>query len=153
MTILRNAANQMTLHKFIGMAFLAGICHLAVIFHVLSNQHTRDAAFIEGYSKGVSFQMEIQKALDKPKKFEESLDVTNDWQEILFFDGRKFFFTDKATPKPMEEAMNYFWTGRGCYAFAPDSFSYEEVFEVFLRKPVPKPVPQAEQFGGKSKFL
>lgn len=59
------------------------------------------------------------------------------WVKLDFID-HIVYFTDCPTPNLFEEPKTYIWNERGCYAFDPNGISFEEIYELVMRKPRPE---------------
>ena len=69
------------------------------------------------------------------------------WKTVEY-DNRNFYFTDSPTPNHFEDQMNYIWNGRGCYAFLPEEFTFEEIYQLVMHKPYKKQLSDFEKFSG-----
>jgi hypothetical protein len=68
--------------------------------------------------------------------------------KMIEYDHRNFYFTDNPTPNHFEEQMNYIWNERGCYAFLPGEFTFEEIYQLVMRTPYKEELSDLEKFSG-----
>ena len=124
--------------------------YVCYVFYNTAYQTGKDLGYAEGFEKG---KAAIKTKLLEEKTYQDALanrELRDSWQEIIFFDEeRRLYVTNLATPKMFPENMTYIWTDKACYAFKPNDFTFEEMYEFFLKKTAPEP----DKFYPPAKFL
>jgi hypothetical protein len=113
-----------------------------------------------GFLFGYAFNYDKVESIQSPCNVKIYTEVINEPKEdnhdeidlsmwkTVEYDNRNFYFTDSPIPNHFEEQMNYIWNERGCYAFFPDEFTFEEIYQLVMHKPYKKQLSDFEKFSG-----
>jgi CMP-2-keto-3-deoxyoctulosonic acid synthetase len=82
-----------------------------------------------------------------PSKEDKHDDIDLSMWITIVYDNRSFYFTDSSNPNHFSEQMTYIWNEIGCYAFRPEEFNFDEIYELVMSKPHHKQIPDFEKFG------
>jgi hypothetical protein len=115
----------------IKVSTLVVICAVAYIGFLIGNacSYQRVESIRLPYYSEV--HAEISNTLKEDKLYEIDLSM---WI-IVAHDHRNFYFTDRSIPNHFSEQMTYIWNERGCYAFLPEEFTFDEIYQLVMYKP------------------
>ena len=121
-------------------------------YGVVQKEEGERAGYLAASQKYEQRIESYKKRLDSFEKISQTPEVSNqDWMEIQFFEGKKFYYSQLATPSLFKEPMHYIWLKDGCYAFPSNEITFDEIVELFFRKK--RAELDVEKYSGSAEFL